>query len=97
MKLPNVEECTVVNCAYNKDNLCHAAAITVGGDIPCCDTFTNDRGKGGIPEIGSVGACKVVNCEYNDSLECSAGSIVVGSLECKADCLTFEPVSKTLQ
>jgi hypothetical protein len=89
--MPPVTECTVSDCAYNRDNLCHTLAITVGGpeDCPHCDTYSLAL-KGGVPEQqGAVGACKVPSCLHNSALECSASSITVGWHENHPDCRTY--------
>lgn len=94
MEMPRVETCQVIECCYNLDQMCHALAITVGGDgaHPKCDTYCDYRTKGGDQAvIAGVGACKVSECEYNQSLECTAPGITVGHAQDQADCLTFEP------
>ena len=91
MKMPNVQRCDVVDCAYNTDSRCHAFAITVGGPTPCCDTFTDSSRKGGLPKAsGNVGACKVMGCQHNDKLGCMADGIMVSRQSCNADCMTFK-------
>jgi hypothetical protein len=92
MRMPKVSKCAVKECAYNKKDMCHAAAITVGGPQPCCDTFAELAHKGGIEDTGVVGACKVDNCRYNEKLGCSAKTIEIARRTCDADCLTFEGV-----
>jgi len=92
--MASISECDVTDCAYNRDNLCHTLAITVGGpeDCPHCDTYTVSADAGGIPDIrGGVGACKVSNCTHNEALECSAGRISVGWHMNHPDCKTFNP------
>ena len=89
--MPKILKCVVRDCAYNTNNNCHAIAITVGGPLPCCDTFMDSPHKGGFPDItGGVGACKVEKCQNNDMLECTAENIKIGTQSCKADCLTFK-------
>ena len=94
MTMPKVERCRVAGCCYNKGEICHALAITIGGEDehPACDTFCNYRTKGGDElAIAGVGACKVNSCQYNQSLECTANGITVGVAQDEADCLTYEP------
>lgn len=92
LSLTPVQQCNALDCSYNQDGQCHAAAITVGGEHPYCDTYMKgSRMKGGVAETGEVGACKVFNCEYNSNLECRANSINVSMHEGHADCATFEP------
>jgi hypothetical protein len=90
MKIPKISKCSVKACSYNKNSMCHAAAITVGGPKPCCDTFTELATKGGMGGTGGVGACRVDNCIYNQNLECTAKTITIAQKSCNADCLTFE-------
>ncbi len=93
MKMPQVSQCSVQDCAYNTDKVCHALAITVGesADDPVCDTFFESDVHGGVKEaVAGVGACKAADCQYNEDFECIAGNINVGYREDQADCLTFE-------
>ena len=72
MDMSKISKCSVNMCAYNKDQQCHALAITVGDqDDPQCDTFLPSGSKGGdMGTTGKVGACKVSVCRFNESLEC---------------------------
>lgn len=92
MDMSKIAKCSVNQCAYNKDQQCHALAITVGDEkSPMCDTFLPSSQKGGdMGTSGKVGACKVSVCKYNESLECNAGQIEVGVKQNTAFCLTFE-------
>ena len=92
MKMPRILDCSMSDCAYNTDNMCHALAITVGASAPMCDTFLKLGKKGGIKDAtGSVGACKVENCRFNDALECAADGIHVGRHSDHPECDTFAP------
>ncbi len=86
-----IVECSVGECAYNRENMCHTMAITVGNGIAHkCDTFCPSPGKGGDPNaMGAVGACKAESCRFNQSLECTATGIRVGREGSLIDCLTF--------
>ncbi len=90
-KMPVINECEMINCAYNQQRICHAMAITVGdGACPMCDTFLDQPGKGGVGDMkGGVGACRVTECQFNDSLECSASSIRVANHSSHPDCGTY--------
>jgi len=94
MEMPKVTKCEVNECAYNVNNVCHAIAITIGGDTcPRCDTFCGFlmEAKGGDTGcIACVGACKVSSCIYNVALECQAPEISVGYKEQEPECLTFQ-------
>jgi len=44
--MPDIKKCNVIDCFYNRDNICHAEAITaegielsLHGQEPDCDTF----------------------------------------------------------
>ncbi|MFF5157657.1 DUF1540 domain-containing protein [Streptomyces sp. NPDC000348] len=91
MEMPVVNECSVDDCAYNRNHVCHALAITVG-DVrhPRCDTFFTSSAKGGDPSTtGRVGACKVSGCRHNVDFECRAPGITVGFQQSEVDCLTY--------
>lgn len=90
MTMPKISQCNAQECAYNKNNRCHALAITVGGPEPRCDTALQSSHKGGLADNGSVGACKVERCMYNKSLECSADEICVSTHSDHAECDTFK-------
>jgi hypothetical protein len=93
MKMVQVKQCDIRECAYNWDTMCHTLAVTIGHDEdhPMCDTFCQSETKGGQKDmVAGVGACKVSACEYNKALECQASSISVGRRSNEADCLTFE-------
>ena len=92
MNLPIIVECDAGECAYNANNQCHAAAITIGDGItPNCDTFFAASQKGGIANIrGEVGACRVSACRHNKMLECTAsGGVHMGHHGSEVDCLTY--------
>lgn len=93
MNMPRISRCEVTECSYNRDNQCHALAITVGdASCPMCDTFIQAGSSGGgLSVIGGVGACKTSTCKHNQSLECTADSINVGMHSRHADCKTFAP------
>ncbi|MEU8246765.1 DUF1540 domain-containing protein [Nonomuraea sp. NPDC048916] len=94
MKMPVVNQCEAEACAYNRERVCHASAITVG-DAPQqahCDTFFTASAKGGDPSaVGRVGACKVADCRHNTHYECQAPGIEVGYVSNRADCMTYAP------
>lgn len=92
MQMPMINMCKISDCAYNMNNKCHALAITVGGSLPKCDTFTKRAKKGGDKDVnGAVGACKVETCKFNTDLECAAESIDVSMHSGQAECVTFAP------
>lgn len=90
MKMPSVGECLIEKCAYNRNQTCHARAITIGDEThPCCDTFLQSQQHAHALQIAGVGACKVSICKHNEDWECQANSIKVGQGECPAGCITF--------
>ncbi|WP_169949128.1 DUF1540 domain-containing protein [Microbispora sp. H11081] len=93
MEMPVVNRCEATSCAYNRDHMCHATAITVGDVSHAhCDTFFTATTPGGDPSTtGRVGACKISDCQHNTQLECQAPSIEIGRSLDEADCLTYAP------
>lgn len=92
VEMPSVSTCVVARCTYNRDNTCHARAITVGhGSQPGCDTFmANDQHVRNKEMMAGVGACKVTVCRHNMDFECIADGISVGMRGKEINCLTFE-------
>lgn len=91
MEMPAVNACSVEECAYNREQACHALAITIGDTRQAhCDTFFRSATKGGAPSIGKVGACKVADCIHNTDFECQAPGITVGHQGDLVDCLTYQ-------
>ncbi len=83
----------MTGCSYNKNDRCHAMAVTIGGPAPVCDTYLDSAAKGGVPDItGGVGACKIDDCMFNELLECLAKGINVGRHADHAECNTFAPI-----
>jgi hypothetical protein len=93
MNLPRIIDCSMSDCTYNTNNMCHALAITGGAAAPMCDTFLKLVGKKGgvMGSVGGVGACKVESCKFNNSFECIADGIHVGRHADHAECDTFAP------
>jgi hypothetical protein len=89
--VPQVLDCKVKSCSYNKDATCHTMAITIGqGSDPMCDTFTNMPICGGVKEAKTfVGACKMSDCAHNENLECGARGVHVAMKHNQPDCMTF--------
>jgi hypothetical protein len=88
--MPPVTECDVENCFYNRNKLCHAAAINIGGEHPNCDTFVSEPDHTRRNEGSMVGACHVTHCRFNNQMLCQASSIHVAPHSGHADCATFE-------
>ncbi len=89
--LPKVESCSAEECAYNKGQECHAAAITVSEtNDPKCSTFSNNSSKGGVENLtAGVGACLQSNCQHNVDLECGASAIVMAFSHGMVNCSTY--------
>lgn len=92
INMPFVETCTISQCAYNKNDQCHARAITIGdGTHPGCDTsYLGAPFHTRANSMAGVGACKVAICKFNNDLECGADSIAVSMQEGTIQCRTFE-------
>lgn len=89
--MPLVSRCNIANCSYNRDNVCHAKAITVGdGRSPLCDTvFYGTEIIHAVNLQAGVGACKVSACRFNNDLECGASDVSIGAQGNNAVCMTF--------
>ena len=89
--VPEVAKCTVVECFYNREDLCYAHSILVGSEEPVCETFTLSSDHTNKHGEADVGACHVANCEHNDKSFCHAvNDIEVGWDDNTAVCVTFE-------
>ena len=93
IEMPVVESCTVSECGYNMNSMCHARAITIGDGIhPGCDTsFLGAPTSANGHDMAGVGACKVTGCSFNDELECNAEQITVSMENDEIQCVTFQP------
>jgi hypothetical protein len=93
MEMPKIKKCDAKECAYNKEQTCHAMAVTIGDkqSHPRCDTFIAMTQKAGDSSTtGCIGACRASQCQHNESLECRASSIEVGAHKAHDwDCKTF--------
>ncbi len=90
MDMTNISKCSMENCAYNMDGLCHTLAITVGPHAEC-NTYIHASSRGGFNNVtGGIGACLATDCKFNKQLECSASKIDVASHDKHADCDTFK-------
>ena len=89
-------DCSVVNCAYNKEDSCCKDNIHVGGknakvtDETCCESFREKKdgmtNSNAIPSKPTEVACEAECCCYNHSCKCAADQIQVsGSNACHCD------------
>ena len=91
IEMPEVKKCNVENCAYNKDSLCHARAITVGdAKQHLCDTMMASDIHTKRQDTAGVGACRSTGCMHNEDFECQADDINVILSGDQALCGTFE-------
>ena len=88
--MPPVVRCVAEQCFYNREQMCHAPAINVGGDHPQCDTFSQQKQHINRQETALVGACHVLLCQHNTDMVCQASSITVANHADHADCSTFQ-------
>lgn len=91
MEMMKVESCDASSCAYNKDNQCHALAITVKTSSPAsCSTFFEGGIKGSSNgSKAGIGACTESHCEHNKGLECTfAEGIAIALSSGNAVCTT---------
>ena len=75
-------DCSVVNCAYNKEDSCCKDNIHVGGknakvtDETCCESFREKKdgmtNSNAIPSKPTEVACEAECCCYNHSYKCAA-------------------------
>ncbi|MFS2002817.1 DUF1540 domain-containing protein [Duganella sp. CT11-25] len=92
IEMPLVAQCSVVECAYNSNQCCHARAITVGNGVhPGCDTYLAAAPHSGETRRNAgVGACKVSSCRHNEDYECVTEQITVGHASASVRCLTYQ-------
>lgn len=89
MEMPEIRSCSVRECFYNEDNMCHANAVTIGSPCPQCDTFIQSNEHAEPASVGRVGACHEADCVYNEMLSCTALGVTVGHHDGHADCFTY--------
>jgi len=90
-EIPQVKQCKVSECGYNRDKACHALAITVGqSDIPTCGTFFKSETHTSTEQIAGVGSCKVAACFHNADFACHADGIIVDRNSGNVVCTTFK-------
>lgn len=91
VEMPEITECTAETCVYNKDSMCHARGITVGGmDDHECDTMLIASPHTQREARAGVGACRAMGCKHNRDFECQAPGISVDFSGGNAECDTFE-------
>lgn len=96
--------CTVENCAYNKDKYCCKGDIMVGGKHAheekdtCCESFMEakaDRFTSALEHPSKIISidCEAVKCVYNSNYKCVAEHVDIkgcGASDCReTSCATF--------
>lgn len=84
-----VVTCKVTECSYNKEEMCAAPEIRVGGPHPECDTFTPSEGSVGGQQEARVCSCSVSRCTFYADARCEAPGVTVGRHADHADCLSY--------
>lgn len=97
--------CTVENCAYNKDKYCCKGDIMVGGKHAheeketCCESFLEakaDRFTSALEHPSKIISidCEAVKCVYNSNYKCVAEHVDIkgcGAADCReTSCATFK-------
>lgn len=82
MDIPAVAGCAADKCAFNRDQKCHAKAITIGNSgNPACDTYlAASQHIRDTSRIAGVGVCKSIDCKNNEEFDCKATEIRVGMI-----------------
>lgn len=90
IEMPEVMQCKASGCVYNKNEGCHARAITVGDEQGhWCDTMMQAENHTDRAEEAGVGACRAADCKFNQDYECQASNISVTMRDGQAECMTF--------
>lgn len=73
MEMMKVGSCDASSCSYNKDNHCHALAITMknASKVSCSTFFEGDAKGNGNGNDAGIGACTESDCDFNKGLECT--------------------------
>lgn len=102
----NQLNCSVSNCAANRNHLCCRDGITVSGssaqnaDGTCCDAFQQEM-VGVTNEVMSQNPspdtrikCEVLRCVYNENKACTAQDVSIrgdhASVKYETRCETFK-------
>lgn len=85
----HVLTCMVLECSYNRSEVCHAPDINVGEQHPTCDTFTKQSASPMAQGMPDVSVCNVTQCRFNSNNDCMAPGITVIDHDGHADCATY--------
>lgn len=104
--MPGTISCSVESCSYNKDRICSASILNIGGseaqitEATSCETYLKQSEYSNLAETVSRGHtetifCSVNTCAYHAKEHCTLNEIEVGSLKevdtyNETDCLSFE-------
>jgi hypothetical protein len=84
--------CGVSSCSYNKESICYADTVNIGGigatnkESTCCGSFLNQQHYSNLAEYTSnrgsaeVITCQVDTCAFNADQECRLTDIEVGGI-----------------
>lgn len=82
--------CGVSSCSYNKERICYADSVNIGGkgatkrESTCCGSFLDHQHYSNLAEHTSnrgsaeLITCQVDTCAYNAKQECRLTDIEVG-------------------
>lgn len=82
-------KCSVSNCSYNKDHVCYAERVAIGGqaavedESTCCGTFLNEEAYSNLAEhtgyksVCDAVTCTVATCAHHKNHQCMLDSIQV--------------------
>ena len=91
--MPLVSMCDVEECAFNRNQTCHALVITIDDErtrCAVCGIYVKTNRKAEVMDAtGRVGVCNAQGCIYNSGFECTAYYISIGLHEGHADCKKF--------
>jgi len=104
--MSGIISCSVNSCSYNKEKICGASVLTIGGtgaqitEATCCETYLSREEYSNASEEANRGdteaiLCSADTCAYHAKQHCTLNEIEVGSLKevesyTETDCLSFE-------
>ena len=83
--------CSVNNCSFNKDEICYAERVAIGGKgatqevLTCCGTFLDNQAYSNLAEhteykkTCDAVSCTVATCEYHQNNLCTLATINVSA------------------
>jgi len=91
-EMAKVQDCSALDCAYNRTWKCSAPVISVGRlGIPTCDAFDPAGTGESAAESGQgVGSCEMYMCLHNRELNCIAYTIKLRFEDGAPRCKTYK-------